>query len=228
VRYDQGMSKQEWLTLNQAAQQAGVHPSTLRRWADQGEVPVLITPGGHRRFQAQLFATWLQERQSCRLPALPAVWTEEAIRQTRRVLVAHPPVSWRENQSEGARNDARGLGRRLMGLAMRFVAVPEEDGMVMLPEAAEIGRSYAILGREAGLSLADILQASLFFHNQLLEIALNLSDNDRSPPDVSRHMLQRINQLLQTVHLAVVAAFCETDQPALPATPALPGTTPSP
>jgi excisionase family DNA binding protein len=40
----------QWLSLNEAAQQLGVHPVTLRRWADDGEIPVMVTPGGHRRF----------------------------------------------------------------------------------------------------------------------------------------------------------------------------------
>jgi len=41
----------EWLTLSQAAALLGVHPSTVRRWADHGDLPVKLTPGGHRRFR---------------------------------------------------------------------------------------------------------------------------------------------------------------------------------
>ncbi|MCB9434622.1 MAG: helix-turn-helix domain-containing protein, partial [Ardenticatenaceae bacterium] len=39
-----------WLPLKQAASLLDVHPTTLRRWADSGDIPVLLTPGGHRRF----------------------------------------------------------------------------------------------------------------------------------------------------------------------------------
>jgi excisionase family DNA binding protein len=38
------------LSLSDAAALLGVHPVTLRRWADQGDVLVMVTPGGHRRF----------------------------------------------------------------------------------------------------------------------------------------------------------------------------------
>jgi putative resolvase len=38
------------LTISQAASRLGVHPDTLRAWADKGLVPVIRTPTGYRRF----------------------------------------------------------------------------------------------------------------------------------------------------------------------------------
>ena len=38
------------LTVSQAAARLGVHPDTLRAWADKGHVPVVRTPTGYRRF----------------------------------------------------------------------------------------------------------------------------------------------------------------------------------
>jgi excisionase family DNA binding protein len=43
--------KQEFLTSSQAAKLIGVHPNTLRGYADQNLVPHVRLPGGHRRFQ---------------------------------------------------------------------------------------------------------------------------------------------------------------------------------
>lgn len=40
-----------WLALGPASRLLGVDPATLRRWADDGRVPVYVTPGGHRRFE---------------------------------------------------------------------------------------------------------------------------------------------------------------------------------
>jgi len=40
----------ELLRLSQAAQLVCVHPETLRRWADNGKVRFVRTPGGERRF----------------------------------------------------------------------------------------------------------------------------------------------------------------------------------
>lgn len=39
------------LALGPASRLLGVDPDTLRRWADEGRVPVATTPGGHRRFE---------------------------------------------------------------------------------------------------------------------------------------------------------------------------------
>ena len=38
-----------WLSLKAASKKLNVHPTTLRRWADNGDIPVMLTPGGHRR-----------------------------------------------------------------------------------------------------------------------------------------------------------------------------------
>ncbi|MCZ6765332.1 MAG: helix-turn-helix domain-containing protein, partial [bacterium] len=42
--------KTTWLSLGEAARRLNVHPTTLRRWASNGDIPVMVTPGGHRRF----------------------------------------------------------------------------------------------------------------------------------------------------------------------------------
>jgi excisionase family DNA binding protein len=42
------------LTLGEAAERLGVHANTMRKWADQGIVPAVRRPGGHRRFEPQV------------------------------------------------------------------------------------------------------------------------------------------------------------------------------
>ena len=42
----------QWLTLKEASEFLGVHFTTLRTWADRGELRVFRTPGGHRRYPA--------------------------------------------------------------------------------------------------------------------------------------------------------------------------------
>ena len=41
----------DWLTLGQAATYLGVAQSTIRKWTDQGTLPAIKTPGGHRRYR---------------------------------------------------------------------------------------------------------------------------------------------------------------------------------
>lgn len=35
-----------WVSLSEAAKILGVHPATVRNWADQGHLPSQRTPGG--------------------------------------------------------------------------------------------------------------------------------------------------------------------------------------
>jgi DNA-binding transcriptional MerR regulator len=39
-----------WLPPRVAAEKYGVHPKTLARWADEGLIHAIMTPGGHRRY----------------------------------------------------------------------------------------------------------------------------------------------------------------------------------
>src|SRR5512141_2507723 len=58
-------SSEHWLDLSEAAHYLGVHFTTLRRWADAGQVPCIRTPGGRRRFAAADLQVFLESlRQS--------------------------------------------------------------------------------------------------------------------------------------------------------------------
>jgi DNA-binding transcriptional MerR regulator len=41
------------IPISRAARMLGVHPNTLRAWADRGLVPVTRLPSGYRRFSAE-------------------------------------------------------------------------------------------------------------------------------------------------------------------------------
>jgi len=52
-------TKRLGLTTSQAALHLGVSMSTVRRWADQGHLPMLRTPGGQRRFSPEQLDTFV-------------------------------------------------------------------------------------------------------------------------------------------------------------------------
>ena len=53
------MSRESLISLAKAAAVLGVHPTTLRAWADKGTVPSSRTAGGHRRFRMADLEAWL-------------------------------------------------------------------------------------------------------------------------------------------------------------------------
>lgn len=42
-----------YLTPQEAQGKYGFHPKTLSRWADEGKIECIVTPGGHRRYSVQ-------------------------------------------------------------------------------------------------------------------------------------------------------------------------------
>lgn len=41
------------LTIGETARLLGVSTDTIRRWADEGRIPVVTLPSGHRRFRPE-------------------------------------------------------------------------------------------------------------------------------------------------------------------------------
>lgn len=58
--------RQELLTTQTAARVLGVSSKTVQNWADEGHLPALRTPGGHRRIPAKAVRRALRERRLSR------------------------------------------------------------------------------------------------------------------------------------------------------------------
>lgn len=117
-----------WLTLTQAANKLGVHPGTLRRWADAGQISILLTPGGHRRFAAADVERFSEERRRLRtMSGLEQVWAEQAIGLARHELATQPEKRWLTVFGDEEREHKRLLGRRLMGLMQLAIAAAYEQ-----------------------------------------------------------------------------------------------------
>jgi excisionase family DNA binding protein len=199
-------SPDTWLPLSKAAEQLNVHPSTLRRWADNGDVPVLLTPGGHRRFAVSDLEKFAAAHRLEQVEAIEELWADEALTQTRQEIVVHRDESWLSGYDEDARQRHRQLGQRLMGLTMRFLA-GEADTEQLLGEARQIGHEYGRMALGMSQPLSDALHAALFFRDTLVETALHLPENAHVRPEASRRLLRRINMLLNTVHLSIAEVF---------------------
>ena len=196
-----------WLSLSEAAEQLSVHPTTLRRWADNGDIPVMLTPGGHRRFAASDVTHFASERRRLRQASdVEQIWAERAVIQTRREMVVHQDDSWLSGFDSEARARSRLMGQRLIGLMLQYLSA-EDDGQSILQEARKIGRQYGRNALEAGMSLTESVQVSIFFRDALVESALQLPENVRIRPETNLRLLRRINTLLNSVHLAIAEVY---------------------
>jgi excisionase family DNA binding protein len=60
------MERKGFLNVGQAASYLGVSPASLRKWSDDGRVPVYRTPGGQRRYSVADLDSFME---SMRQPA---------------------------------------------------------------------------------------------------------------------------------------------------------------
>lgn len=200
-------AKSTWVGLTEAAKRLSIHPTTLRRWADAGEIPTLLTPGGHRRFALADLEHFAQDRHRLKtIGGLEQVWVEQALTQTRQALAQHQTERWLTSFTEAQREQKRQLGHRLMGLLLRFVALAD-GGEEQLAQAQALGREHAEHSLQCGLPLVAAMQALMFFRDTLIEAAIHLPETAHLRPEANLHLLRRINTLLNAVQLAVAEVY---------------------
>lgn len=54
-----GEKEEELLTVGELVAIFKVHPRTVSRWADEGKIKAVRTPGGHRRFRRSDVAAFI-------------------------------------------------------------------------------------------------------------------------------------------------------------------------
>ena len=195
----------EWLNLGEAAELLGVHPSTLRAWADRGDLPAHRTPGKHRRFRRADVEAWAAARIESR-PFAGQMIVENALGRTRMQMAEGQlnHTAWYPRLSDARKREFREAGRRLLNMLLRFLG---EEGEAALAEAKDIGREYERLGREAGLSLSETVSVFLYFRDFLYDSVIDVYQ--ASGQRVAREWAQmhrRIAAFTNMVLLALVEA----------------------
>ncbi len=195
-----------WLTLKEASDFLGIHFTTLRAWADKGEVPTFRTPGGHRRFSVEDLRRFLEERSVQSTPPNAAAVMETALVRVRASLesTASDKSGWREGLSSEASDARRQRGRQLFGLALAYVLKPAQRERTLV-EGRRLGWEY---GREAALSgvnLAETGRAVQFFRGQLMQA---VRSSEGAVPDADDVRVERwIDHFLDEVLYAVLDGY---------------------
>ncbi len=171
---DRVVSPNELLELAEAARLLGIHPSTLRRWADAGKITHEKTVNGRRRFRRQVLE---QVRGEMHQPAFAkkAAPIDSGI-ETHTLVVARQrsgelltrPGSWYDRFSEEQRLLFRYSGQRLLGLLVQFIS-RNNSGETFLEEGKKIARDYGRICSRAKMSVSQTAEAFLFFRRSILE-----------------------------------------------------------
>lgn len=191
----------DWLSLKETAVLLGVHPSTVRAWADRGELPFQRTAGGHRRFRRADVSqrTAVTERNQ---RAGAHLIIQNALGRTRLELTEGilDQETWYALLNESAKQELREIGRRLLTLFSDTLSqLPAPSGWQA--QAQTIGADYYHLGQKSGLSLAETTRAYLFFRECLTTTVtqMALATGPQSPTDweqLHRQIIDLANEVL--------------------------------
>jgi excisionase family DNA binding protein len=132
-------SRDNWLTLGQAAKVLGVAQSTVRAWSDAGRLPVFYTPGGHRRFKQDDLDAFLSRNGAGSRPRNAAtvlvVDDDARLRELIRVNLEYDGMTVIEASS--AEEGLRAIDTEAPDLVMLDVMMPGIDGWEMLRRMRE-------------------------------------------------------------------------------------------
>lgn len=202
----------EWLSLREAAELLGIHPATVRLWADRNELPSRRTSGGHRRFRrADIEARLHYDTGPKPHPAahllVQSVLGRVRFAFTDGTLSAFP---WYMHFNDAARDAYRSLGRRVLELLLRALTddTSEDD---LRAEALQIGKAYGSITRESHVPVADAVRAFLYFRSLVDESVLQLSQvqggRDRDHQDIPwEESLYQIQALTNEILPALIEA----------------------
>lgn len=161
---EQAAGRQRWLTLGAASELIGVSESTIRRWADAGEINSYKTRGGHRRILEtdllRLVANQHQApaRDADRISDLALARIKRRIsrgRQTHAMAVF-------TGLNDESRDRLRMIGRQTVDLFARYIA-SSNRGDRFTEDARTVGREYGrtLVASNVGLTAAVVTFNSL-------------------------------------------------------------------
>jgi excisionase family DNA binding protein len=201
------LSRQQWLTLKEASEFLGVHFTTLRTWADQGEICTFRTPGGHRRFRVMDLRRFLEERANQTVLTNEEALVNAAVGLVRKQInnLSHEQHHWHYSLSEDGNDLRRRRGRQLFSLAIAYVLKPGQRSRI-LEEGRRLGCEYGLEARLSKVSLVATGRAVRFFRSQLVQAVRHEENPDSVDADDLRVQML-IDQFLDEVLYAVLEGY---------------------
>ncbi len=192
-----------WVNMARACEVLGVNESTVRRWADAGQIGCFRTPGGHRRFSERELLELVEGRSGGRRRELE----EAALRRIRRDLSSgHRDVDWYEQLAADERETLRPLGRRLVELVDDDIARRRPHTEIER-EVDAIGERYGHVLFERGMPLSQAIEAFTFFRRSLDEAAKRLAERRRMDASEAARAREHIAGLADRVLRGVSASY---------------------
>ena len=200
-------SGEEWLSLRQVADMLGMHPATVRLWADRNELPSRRTSGGHRRFRRADIEARLRKEAEHRPNPAAQLLVQSVLGRVRFAFTDGTlnTLPWYQHFDEVARDAYRSLGRRVLELLLHALT-NSELSEELRQEAIQLGMEYGSITRASHVPVADAVRAFLYFRNIVDESVLQLveirgaRDHQDIPWAESLRQIQALtNEILPTL-----------------------------
>lgn len=200
--------QKNWLNLTEAAERLGVHFTTLRRWADAGEIEFIRTPGGVRRFTIEAIDRFLERAQKGASPANNLAIVHQ-VSEIVEQKTAHPEGRsrpWMARLTDGQRTYLRGTGNRLMALIMQYSS-RDSGNEIYLEEGRKISREYGDICFQIGMSISETVEAFLMFRRPILEAVHDASALNGFGDTESVKIYQKTMSFLDDILTATVEQY---------------------
>lgn len=201
----------QWIPLGAASKLLGVSESTVRRWADSGELRSYRTSGGHRRVRTDDLRSIVAGQggvtgsDSDRISALAMARVK---RQLSRGRQSHALASL-GTLDEAARERLRLVGRQLVDLFARYMTTSAR-GSRFEEDARAIGHEYGRMLIGSGIGLTAAVSAFNSLRHSLEETAWQNASESSLPPEEAVEALESVLGLADTV-LEAMAEIYESD-----------------
>jgi excisionase family DNA binding protein len=196
----------DWLSLSEAAKQLGVHPSTVRAWADHGYLPSQRTQGGHRRFRRSDIELRMHTKWESSTPEATSVYAN-VLRNT-RVQISESNLEaekWYHKMDDEAREQYRLSGRSLVQGLIGHLTTADEG---LEAEARSLGYEYASRGQRVGLSSVEAAHAFQFFRTAVMNAILTAYENaDVRSPQIWADLFRRINSFSDLIIITLLDTY---------------------
>ncbi len=198
----------QWLTLGEASQVLGIHPTTLREWTDAGMIQSFRTPGGHRRFDLHDLQTFLKQRRLVSPERELALAERDPLNGIRQQFgegqIARQ--SWYRQLSEEQRAKDREIGRRMLGQLIQY-ASRHENADHYLEEGRKLAREYGTDLARLNFSASGLARAFLFIRRAILNATHQPQDAGAPHDAEGMRLYQRINGFMDEMLLSTLDAY---------------------
>ena len=199
----------EWVSLRRAAEILGVHPATVRNWADSGKLPFRRTAGNHRRFNADALREVAQPQAEVQ-PIELQVIMQNALGNARMQVGSQQLESapWYAAMSDASKDYLREQGRRVLEAIRAYVAAGAPDSG--LSTAIAIGKDYAARLTDENLTLAQALRGFHFFSDFVMDSILTWTELPQAGSSTEwSTVLRQVNTFMHALQLSIVEYYEE-------------------